>query len=405
MEDFVPPDEYVEELDAFLTSTGFAVDKLPGGVAGLVRAYLMTVDVGLTVGVIKALTPDLVESLIHDAEEHLGRSVSRMAGRVAVQWWCSRERPLADRNRERDERDPAAAGQAAGGLGAGLAFGFGGAEGDINDLESVMGAPLGQAAGAPAPTRAIAGLYSQADLLAHGTLDPILLLILTGVLVSGVLPSREAAKVCMALHNSDWRVSPHMASQRKAKIPSFWDVMAKHSYVELEAYWQEAVNALSDCPEFHKCALMANQAWSAVVQSMGTGDGAAKAIGDYWWEYLTKRYRGRGIPVVLDTSLVLKYRQATPADVQQASKQQLELETMRAELGEMKLSMERQAEALRHAGKPRPGGEETGCWVCGKEGHRKPQCPVWLASEAGKKAKAAKKKAAAAAGKEADDEE
>ena len=308
MDDFTPSDEFVVELDAFLTSTGCAVAKLPGGVAGIVRAYLMNVDVGVSVDVIKALSPDLAGSLISDAEAHTGRTQAGLTVRIAIQWWCSREAARSDRDRDRDERGaaPAAgAGGAAGGAGAaGLAFGFGGAEGEINDLDSVMGAPMGEVA----PPRA--GLFNPADLIAHGTLDPLLLLILTGAMVSGVVPSREAAKVCMNLHNSDWRVSPHMHAQRKAKIPSLWDVLAKHSYVELESFWQEGINSLSERSEFHKCALLANQAWSAVVQSMGTGDGAAKAIGEYWWEYLTKRYRGRGIPVVLDTSLVLKYRQA-----------------------------------------------------------------------------------------------
>ena len=372
---------------------------MPGGVAGIVRAYLMNVDVGVSVDVIKALSPDLVGSLIEDAERHTGRTQAGLTVRIAIQWWCSREAARADRDRDRDERGaaPAAgAGGAAGGAGAaGLAFGFGGAEGEINDLDSVMGAPMGEVA----PPRA--GLFNPADLIAHGTLDPLLLLILTGAMVSGVVPSREAAKVCMNLHNSDWRVSPHMHAQRKAKIPSLWDVLAKHSYVELESFWQEGINSLSERSEFHKCALLANQAWSAVVQSMGTGDGAAKAIGEYWWEYLTKRYRGRGIPVVLDTSLVLKYRQATPADVQQASKQQLELEMVRSELAEMKAEMKEVR--LLKAGKVRNGGEEGACWVCNKPGHRKPECPVWLATEAGKKAKAAKKKAAAS--KEDEDEE
>jgi hypothetical protein len=39
------------------------------------------------------------------------------------------------------------------------------------------------------------------------------------------------------------------------------------------------------------------------------------------------------------------------------------------------------------------GGGETRCWVCGETGHRKPNCPQFLASKEGKKAAAAAKKA------------
>ena len=193
-------------------------------------------------------------------------------------------------------------------------------------------------------------------------------------------------------------------AQRKAKIPTFWDVMLRGSYAEMEAHWQEGVNSLSESAEFHKCALVANQAWAACAQSMGTGDAAAGAIGKYWWEYLTKRYRGRGIPVQLDTQLVLRYRQATPADVQQSAAQQEEMKLLRDELAEMRASVgktvaEAVGMALRGAnrgglgGGGLGGGGETRCWVCGETGHRKPNCPQFLASKEGKKAAAAAKKA------------
>ena len=100
MAEFVPAAEYVAELDAFLTGTGFKVEKLPGGVLGLIRGYLMSVDVGVSMSVMKDLTPELVLVLIGDAEEHLEVTVPPFAVRVAVQWWCQRAPEVTERERE-----------------------------------------------------------------------------------------------------------------------------------------------------------------------------------------------------------------------------------------------------------------------------------------------------------------
>ena len=250
-----------------------------------------------------------------------------------------------------------------------------------------------------ASVKQVRELCSPADLEAQGLPSPIYALMISGCMITGVIPSNDASQVCLDKHGGNWVNSPHATSCRKARIKTLQD-MRTGSFAELQAFFQNGVSEVQEAGLL-QAALSLNKGWTTVCLSIGTGDDFVKPLVDYWWLYFTKIYRGRGLPVEVDTNLVVRVSSGSLLSEQVAASARVvagladQLEQSRttgaAQAQAIAALTSRVAQLSAAVGNGGGGGGggggkglggrggglgEVQCYNCGELGHRAQQCPV-----------------------------
>ena len=370
----------ISEFRVFLATKGKNGKELLGGVAGALNDCIEKMDYGITVDEGKQFDREELEAWLEEMEHARGEKFSALQALNIKKWWgvVATTTPGAGagigRESAREHVDL-----------SGLSFGFNSPNRD--DEGSVHGSARGSVvnggsqAGSAARQTGTKPLFERDDLIMQGCDDHIELLIISGMFISGEIPSREAAEVCYSKHASSWVGTPHMIAMKKAGVDSLKVLSEKKdlSYNELQTFWQDGVNSLKQIA-LKDGALLANEAWAEVTMSLDTTDAAAPSIAKYFWEYLTKRYKGRGFPVPVD--VVLTGRFVRTANLGALNRAELAAQTKRNDELEARVTRAEQAagqtrselQAVKAKQSHAPTGKGPRCYNCQQFGHKSGEC-------------------------------
>ncbi len=364
----------VQEFKVFLATTGKNGKKLLGGFAGdlndCIEAHAD--EVCITVDETKLFERDELDAWLAEFEDRRGRQFTKLDRLNAMKWWgVAVSVAPASGERERDATRERVQDL------SGLSFGFNERNMDGSQMggsQAGGGSQVGSVRRGQGGQRA---LFVTDDLTLQGADDAIDLLIITGTFISGGIPSREAAEVCFR-NSSSWIGTPHMTAMRKAGVESLKQVGAANSFADLQSYWQDGVNSLKQV-DLKDGALVANEAWTQVTMSMGTSDAAVSGVTKYFWEYLTKKYKGRGFPVAVDAVLTGRFAPAAGSAVlalQAASEKAIadlssKVETLVSKVNEQKSEIVNLRQRVSNAP---PTGKGPRCYNCQEFGHRSNDC-------------------------------
>ena len=342
--------------------------KLPVGLILLVLAAEAAGSFGLSVMEICELTGEAAVVFIDEVERLSGKTISRMWRIMAATWFNADGVMRAVQAAARDVQ------------------GGGDDTGSLGGWQDVPGTTPQTPDGMPAMVTEHQNL--RADLEAHGTQSIIELNLTSGTIMTGSVPS--GAEATLVGYGGDWRSSDTSKRNNKAGILGLVQTTKTRDPGELSSFFQSVVEALAK-RGLTGLALRVNAFFAESRTAFGTD---LAGFCKYLHEYFTRTYRGRGVPVICDTGLVVRFHASTAASAANA-----------AELEELKMTvvlMQREIKAA--AGRnnntrlteaelkeKREGKKAVVCFNCGGN-HLVKNCPV-----------AAEKKKVAAAAREDDD--
>ena len=347
---------------------------LPSKFIGAFYGFLEAVDVGYSVKELMSWDSATLIVVLEDFASNADGPVPRAWKNDAIRWFDDAQKSFLPGARERK----------------GTASVVGGAEddSDFDDSASVF------APGAEGQRAYTTQLRS--DMNAIQTTDPMIVVMLSGAIISGAVPSREIAEIVG--YQGDFRPGDYMKGLRKAGIATLLTMAKSNKLVEIQGFFQSLVSSLSSAGMMVQ-AMLVNDAHTQVSISLSNDP---VAIGAYWLEYATKRYKGRGLPVLVDSSLIVRFAGSAPAAA--AAERMLETVTaLERTVKELSLRLERQ-EKKPPGGGGGGGASKNTCYFCGEVGHNASHCPAKLEAKKKKDATASRKAAAEAAEADAEDD-
>ena len=177
-------------------------------------------------------------------------------------------------------------------------------------------------------------------------------------------------------YGSDLRLCEIIRKQRKAGVSSLDDVLKTKNRREIALHFTRLAKNYNDRKLIEEATLV-SQFWAETTSAF-EGDDANLVV--YLMEW-ARKYSGRGIPKVLDTDLILRFRKqgggSTSDDVKKiedaVKKAEKELSKSEERNAAMMKRMQRLEEAVKRS---QDGGTAGGgCWHCGAFDHQARDCP------------------------------
>ena len=195
-------------------------------------------------------------------------------------------------------------------------------------------------------------------------------------LMSGTVhPMGDSAEI---RYSSDIRLSPLIRQQRKAGVRSLDDILkaTPFSRRDLATHYTRLAKEYNSRRMIEEATLV-SQLW-AETSSAFEGDDTGLVVYLNEWN---RTYSGRGIPKLLDTDLILRFRKSTVGGPTSSEVKELKAAVTSAK-DKASASEDRNKELIKRIVKleasagqaKRDGGREKGCFICGGD-HLARDCP------------------------------
>ena len=361
--------EQIEFWAGFLAAKGKNDKHLLGGVVTTIMEAVNAGQVSVTVAEASLFDEEDAEAFLVTAGTAVGKPLDSMQVRHTLKWWgLVATKPTPELGRPSGHAQQISLAE------VGKLPGAGAGGKDI-----AYGARSQASVRAPKKT-----VVLESDLDAVGAEDIYELAIIQGRFISGAMPSRDTA-VTVVDGTGHWDGSTHaVAHNKKGGIKSLLQLKeAKVSMSDLDMYWEDASDELAQ-EGFMEASLAANKVLHEAQRALGCKDASVPRVISYLRDYLTRKYKGRGLPVPIDLVLVERHK-ASSADVsEELARMRAKEERTDAQLEGLQDAVRELKAAVAKARPPRaPGGKfEGNCFNCGKRGHRGADCPLKKESKA-----------------------